>query len=399
MRAAEAHLGAAEALLVVAPGGDVATAGAPLRRLRNVKVRADGDALVLEATRGAGVAAEALALTFRDPEAPVIRLADGRTATVHVIQLRDTARDPVTGPFLVSIDLRLLFATTFVGALAVAATWWLTRRIVRPIRALRDATRALAAGDLSRRVAATGADEVGELAGAFNAMATELERQQALRKSLLHDVAHELRTPLTALRCRLETLIDGLAADPAQALAGANEEVRHLSRLVGDVQELALAEAHELRLSIEDVDVVQVVASAARAAGLEGDRRLRVDVPATLAVRADPVRLRQVLLNLLTNAERHTPSGGTILVRAELDGNEVVLEVRNSGGVLTDEQLARVFDRFYRADPSRQRATGGSGLGLAIVKHLVETQGGRVWVRREADGMSFGLALPAVSAR
>jgi two-component system sensor histidine kinase BaeS len=121
---------------------------------------------------------------------------------------------------------------------------------------------------------------------------------------------------------------------------------------------------------------------------------LRLDLDSSLTVRGDAVRLRQVLLNLLTNAERHTASDGAITVRAAGQSSEALIEVHNTGSSLDDGQLARVFDRFWRADPSRQRATGGSGLGLAIVKHLVEAHGGRVWAMRERDGTTFAFALP-----
>lgn len=395
--AAAGSLAPHEAIIVVdeAAGQVVATAGAGLNSLRDLKVDVHGDTLSIEATRINTGAAEGIALTFKDPDAPRITLAGGAVARVHLLRMPEGGRDQPAAAFLGSIDRRLLLATSIVGVLAVVTTWWLTRRLAAPIGELRDAARDLAHGNLSRRVEARGSDEVAELSRAFNAMADGLEHQALLRRNLVHDVAHELRTPLTALRCRLETIIDGLATDPKEAVAGANEEVLHLSRLVDDLQEVALAEARELRLSIGDVDVATVVASAARAAGLDQDRRLRVDVPAALTARGDVVRLRQVILNLLTNADRHTPGDGEIVVSARFSPSEAIVEVRNTGEVLDAEQTARVFDRFYRADPSRQRATGGSGLGLAIVKHLVEAQGGRVWAERREDGMTFGFAVPS----
>ena len=344
-----------------------------------------------------------------------MRLADGRTARAYVVPFPDAEGDRNAAVFLGSLDRRLLAATGLVGLLALAVTWALARGIVRPLAELRAATADLARGQLSRRVTPSGSGEVTELGRAFNAMAGELERQQALRQSLVHDVAHELRTPLTALRCRLETVLDGLSPDPARAVRDLHEEVLHLGRLVDDLQDLALAEARELRLNLTDVPLADVVASAIRAAGLDGDARVRLDLPPGLSVRADPLRLRQILLNLLTNAARHTPAGGVIELRAargtlpaeSVPGAspgptgpgfgvaDVSVEVRNTGSHLDAEQIARVFDRFYRADPSRQRTTGGTGLGLAIVKHLVEAHGGRAWAASDEDSVTMGFALPA----
>ena len=173
----------------------------------------------------------------------------------------------------------------------------------------------------------------------------------------------------------------------------------HLGGLVDDLQELATAEARELRLQIQDVAVDEVVRSAVRAAGLDEDSRVRLVLTSDLSARADAARLRQVVLNLLTNANRHTPPNGRIEVRQRLEGSEALLEVENSGSHLDEDQLTRIFDRFYRADPSRQRETGGTGLGLAIVKHLVEAQSGRVWAACDRDIVTVGIALPAANVR
>ena len=371
----------------------IAAAGPALQGLKDLDVRADGNTISIEAVRTIGRAAEAVSIQLKGVPARSLVTADGRVADVRLIVFPRAEPDKPAAVFLGSLDHQLLIVTTIVGVLALAATWLLTRRITGPIVELSDATRDLASGNLSRRVAARGADEIAALARGFNTMAAGLEHQQLLRRNLVSDVAHELRTPLTALRCRLESIIDGVAGDPKNALTGANEEVLHLARLVDDLQELALAEAGELALTIGLVNVGDVVTSAARAAGLAGDRRFRSDIPSTLAVRADHVRLRQVLVNLMTNAQRHTPADGIITVNAAGHATDVRIEVHNTGSDLSDEQLARVFDRFYRADPARQRSTGGTGLGLAIVKQLVEAQGGRVWAERR-DGVAFGFSLP-----
>jgi two-component system sensor histidine kinase BaeS len=334
-----------------------------------------------------------VALRFRQPGAS-LRLADGRDAMLYIVIFPNPERRLHTEAFLMAVDRRLQFTTAFVGMFALALTWAIVRSSVRPLEELRAATRDLARGRLGTRVEPRGSREVVELGRDFNAMADDLQRQHLLRQRLLHDVAHELRTPLTALQCRLETVIDGLARDPAQAVRDLHEDVRHLGSLVDDLQDVALAEAGELRLSIADHAASDLVRSALRAAGLDGDARVRLDVPDTLTVRVDARRLRQILVNLLSNASRHTPADGVIGIAAIEAGEETLVSVRNTGSHLTADECARVFDRFYRTDPARQRTTGGTGLGLSIVKHLAEAHGGRVWAESSAGEVTFHVALP-----
>lgn len=334
-------------------------------------------------------------VTLRGGPLKAIRLTDGAAATVHVLPLARPEMNQPAEQFLGSVDRRLLIVTAAVAAFALLFTWAITRRIVGPIADLRNATRDLAAGQLSRRVPATGSDEVAELARGFNHMASALERQEELRRNLVHDVAHELRTPLTALRCRVESVLDGLATDPTTALRQVNEEVAHLSQLVADLEELARAEARELTFVIGDTAVADVCRSAVRVAGLDADPRLRLELDESVRAQADATRLRQIVLNLLTNADRHTPPDGVITVRAFADGDATTIDVHNTGSALTADEQRRVFDRFYRADPSRQRATGGTGLGLAIVKQLAEAQGGQVRASSDATGVTFSVSLEA----
>jgi two-component system sensor histidine kinase BaeS len=215
-----------------------------------------------------------------------------------------------------------------------------------------------------------------------------------LRRDLAGDVAHELRAPITGLRCRLEAMIDGMTASTPAALAVLQEDLTHLGRLVDDLQDLALAEAREIRLEPATIAVAPLVHSAIRAAALEGDARMRLELAPGIDIHADEMRMRQVVVNLLTNADRYTPADGAIVVRSAAQGGEIVIEVHNSGSALDTAQRARVFGRFYRTDPARQRSTGGTGLGLAIVKSLVEAHGGRVWVTSNSEGVTFGFAVP-----
>lgn len=397
MGAAKAALEEGQGLLVLDQDGavrGVAGLGVDASALRATY---KGGVLHLETTDVAPGRNSGVTLDMQGGPSVPIRLADGRAGSAHLLPALASGLAPAD-QFLGSVDRRLLVAGLLVAALAIVATWVTTRRIVGPIAELRDATRALAEGQLSRRVSVGGATEIAELGRGFNTMAAELERQETLRRNLVHDVAHELRRPLTSLRCRLETAIDGLSADPQPTLRQLNDDVSHLSQLVGDLDDLARAEAGDLKLAIADVDVADVCRSAIRAANLEQDSRVRLDVDDALVVRGDVVRVRQILVNLLTNADRHTPADGTITVKAHAREREATIEVHNTGSALAPEELERVFDRFYRADPSRQRATGGSGLGLAIVKHLTELQAGRVWASSDASGVTVGVGLPLALA-
>ena len=396
LRAAGAALPPDEVLVVTDVSNHViAKSGKPLDSVNEFRFSRNGGGVALDAARRDHVGAiTGVSLRFQIAGIP-LHMANGNTAYLFVLPLpKDEAERPAA-LFLGSVDHSLLLATILIAAIALLATWLLTSRIAGPIEALRRAAQDLARGNLGRRVDTRGSDEIAELSRSFNAMAAELENQQTLRRNLVHDVVHELRTPLTALRCRIDSITDGVTMDPHRDIARANEEIDHLSRLVEDLHELALAEARELKLAISEAPLGPIVGSAARAAGLESDPRLRVIVDKGLLVRGDAVRLRQVVLNILNNAARYTPSEGVITVSAFHHDKETVVEVHNTGSTLTPDEIAHVFDRFYRADPSRQRASGGTGLGLSIVKNLIEAQGGRVWSRCDDSGVSFAFALPS----
>lgn len=403
VRAAAAVLPPDAVLLVVDPedGSLVASArpagGTGPRRpddLERIETRREGDVLAVELSRWTDGQLAQASLRFKQPPI-LIRREAGAAAAVHVIPVPVETRARSEDAFIGAIDRRLLTVAAVVGLLALATTWALVRGVTAPVEELQRATRDLAAGARTRRVVPRGSRETVALGEAFNAMAAELERQEALRRDLVHDVAHELRTPLTDLRCRLEAVMDGLAPDPCQAIHDLHDDVRHLGRLVDDLQDLAQAEARALFFNPRLIALEGVVRSAVRTAGLDADPRLSVAIATGLTVHADADRARQVVVNLLANAVRHTPPDGTITVRARGVEAEVRTEVHNSGSALDAAALPRIFDRFYRADAARSRGTGGSGLGLAIVKQLVEAQGGRVWAASDAGGVTVGFALPA----
>jgi signal transduction histidine kinase len=291
-----------------------------------------------------------------------------------------------------------LLSAAATGIVALALMYGLARRILRPIGALTDAARRMEGGDLAVRVGARGNDEIGELAHAFNAMAGRLAENERLRRQMVGDVAHELRTPVTNLRCILEGVQDGLEQTDRRTIDTLYDETMFLQRLIADLQDLTLAEAGTLPLQIGVVDVCEVIGRAvAAASSVPGGPAVIVEVPSGLDVQADRDRLEQVVRNLLTNARQHTPADGRINIRASRLEGHVKVEVADTGAGIAAEHLPHVFDRFYRADPSRSRRTGGAGLGLTIVSQLVVAQGGTVSGASDGPGRgaTFRITLRA----
>ncbi|MBK9053499.1 MAG: HAMP domain-containing protein [Chloroflexi bacterium] len=280
----------------------------------------------------------------------------------------------------------------------------LSQRILQPVQALTAAANRLEQGDLNQRVQVNRRDEIGTLAHAFNAMADGLQRQEQLRRHMVTDIAHELRTPLTNIRGYLEALQDGyMEASPA-VIDSLHQESLLLHRLINDLQELSLAEAGQLKLDLQPVslaELVELMVGAMRPQLNEKSLTLTTDLPPDLPlILADPARTGQVLRNLLQNAIVYTPERGRIHITAQVEGDELLIQVQDSGPGIAPEHLPHLFDRFYRADESRNRATGGTGLGLAIVKVWVEGMRGRVWAESvPGEGARFWLALPVADEK
>ncbi|HKB09188.1 MAG TPA: HAMP domain-containing sensor histidine kinase [Vicinamibacterales bacterium] len=268
------------------------------------------------------------------------------------------------------------------------------RLLGRPLAAVMDAAARVAEGDYGVRLDERGALQLRGLARAFNTMTGRLADHDRLRRDLMADVAHELRTPLTVVRGRLEGLLDGVYPRDDLQIGELLEETEILSRLIDDLRMLALSEAGTLTLQKEPVDVGVLAADAARAAEDEARARgvtVAVDVPAGLpSIDLDPVRIREVIGNLLTNAIRHTPRGGSIGVRVSQVASAIEIEVRDNGTGMSAEDLARAFDRFHKGDGSR-----GSGLGLTIARNLARAHGGEIKLASEPDrGTTANVMLP-----
>jgi len=295
----------------------------------------------------------------------------------------------------------LLRAFIAAGILGVIGGIAASRVLAAPITRLAEAARAIGAGDLSTRVPVNRSSaEFEDLTEAFNMMAADLQHADELRTSLMADVSHELRTPLTVLEGNLRAALDHVYDLDEEQIANLYEQTRHLIRLVNDLRELALAEADQLPLDIRPLQLdplIQEIAAAFELLADEKGIRLVVQVADKLPpVCADRVRIRQSLHNLLANALRHTPDGGTITITAQAEAEGVALSVADDGEGIDPQALPHVFDRFYRTDPSRTRETGGSGLGLAIVKAFIEAQGGSITAASpgRGGGSTFTLHLP-----
>ena len=286
------------------------------------------------------------------------------------------------------------------GVVGILLVLLFSRRMLGSIGNLTSAARRLGGGDLSSRATVRGNDEVAELGHAFNNMADALENSERQRRTMVADVAHELRTPLANIQGHVEAMQDGLMQPNADNLSAVHQQTLHLNHLVSDLRLLAETEASELSLEMEPTSIEDVISDAVASFRPRADAasvQLTTDVDDTLpVVEVDRYRIRQALGNLLDNAIRHTPSGGNVTVSAQRHDAGVRIEVADTGPGISPEDLAHVFDRLYRVDPSRDRSTGGSGLGLTITRQLVEAHGGAVWAESElGSGSRFGFDLPA----
>lgn len=259
----------------------------------------------------------------------------------------------------------------------------------RPITRISKAVQRVGKGELDVRVPVAGSQEIRELSENFNKMADDLRHAEQVRNNLMADVSHELRTPLTVLEGNLRAALDRVVPLDEAEIANLYNQTRHLTRLVNDLRELSLAESGHLPLEKKPFDLKGLISETILALEpLAIEKRITLEdrVPPLPEITLDPFRIRQVLFNLLTNAFRHTPIGGKITITSQLSTGWVALSIKDNGEGLEQEQIAYVFDRFYRSDKSRSRETGGTGLGLAIVKAIVIAHEGKIEVMSEGKG-------------
>lgn len=298
---------------------------------------------------------------------------------------------PVIGPFALMAAL--------LGVLALIIGLLLVRRVVAPLAQVIAAARAVAAGNLSARVKVEGPSDLRALSDSFNQMAESLERNDRERREMLAIIAHELRTPLSVLRGRLEGMLDGIYTADEQHIAGALEETYLLERLVEDLRLLTLAEARQLPFDRRPVAVNDLARRVTDLFCAEAEeKRIRLDVrtpPDTVTLQADGQRLEQAVGNLLSNALRYVEEGGRVELVVESIENRVEIRVSDNGPGVAEADLPHLFERFWRAESARARASGGSGLGLAIARELVTAQGGTISARNlAAGGLEIRITFP-----
>lgn len=292
-----------------------------------------------------------------------------------------------------------LLAAAISGGIATVLALILSSLILRPVHGLTKAANQMAEGDLSQRVTVRGGGELASLGQSFNKMAESLEDAEERRQSMTADIAHELRNPLAIQRAHLEALQDGVYPLTLENLALIGEQNQQLTRLVDDLRTLALVDAGELSLNMRSVDLSTLCADLAVRFQPQADaKQVRITSVCSASVMTtlgDKERLQQVLDNLMQNALRYTPEGGNIEVRLTRQGRSAILAVHNDGPSIPEDVLAHLFERFYRGDKARDRASGGTGLGLAIARKLAEAHGGAlIGENHPAGGVVFKLVLP-----
>lgn len=317
-----------------------------------------------------------------------------------VLPLPQQGRGQALQEFSRRVNSILLIAAVGATAVSLILGFFFTRNLTRPLQEMTIATQKIADGDLTQQVPVRSHDELGELATSFNQMSHQLATSREMRRQMTADIAHDLRTPLSIILGHAEALSDGVLPASQETFDVLYDESKRLERLVSDLRTLSLADAGELSITPRLVAPSALLERALIAHSPKAQEKniwIELNVTETLPdVYVDPDRMAQVLDNLLSNALRYTPENGRIQLSADQKANMIQLQVQDNGSGMSPEDTRHIFDRFYRADKSRQRQDdGGSGLGLAIAKSIVLAQNGRIWAESKlGQGTSFIIEFP-----
>jgi two-component system, OmpR family, sensor histidine kinase BaeS len=331
----------------------------------------------------------------------VLIKVNGNVVGTMIIRRPHIPENPADIAFLTRIKQISTLLTIGVIALALSLAFLLSRTLTRPIRELTAATRAVSAGKLNNDVPVRSRDELGELASSFNQMNSALSRSTELRRQMTADIAHELRTPVSVILGHAEAVHDGVLVPSLEVFEIIRDESARLETLIEDLRTLSRADAGELPIEMRPyppVKLLENVCSAYNQSAAQKRISLKVKAESDIPqVSMDPGRMMQVLNNLVDNALRYTPEGGSIVFSACVIEKTVEIRVQDSGAGVLEVDLERIFDRFYRSDPSRQRDEGGSGLGLAIARSLVEKHNGQIWAEsKPGQGTTIVIRLPVI---
>ncbi|MEZ4666471.1 MAG: ATP-binding protein [Anaerolineae bacterium] len=326
-----------------------------------------------------------------------ITIGGQRVGTLIVTPL-DAPATPA-GNFLDAVNRSALLAGLASGGLALSLGSVLFVQIIRPLRRLAAAAQGIAAGDLSQRVQLSSHDEISQVSATFNHMAETLQSYAVERRNMIGDIAHDLRTPLSIIQSNLEAMLDGVLPTTPDELASLHQETLHLNRLITDLRTLSLADSGQLQLQkqmVEPGSLIQQVSERMHLSAEEKNITLETDIAPDLPpIQADPERLMQAMTNLVDNAIRYNANGSQVVIAAHPGNGHIELSVSDNGPGILPEDIPHLFERFWRAEKSRNRATGGSGLGLAIVKQLVEAHNGEVQVKSQLGaGTRFSVQIP-----
>lgn len=335
---------------------------------------------------------------FRVDEAyPPPEIAEGTDIEIWKARREEHGKNPFPGWFVLTNLIPTLIGATIVSIIVGVL---LSRNLSAPLSKVADAARSIGQRNLSQRVEVRGSQEIREVAKAFNEMASDLQQAEALRQNLLADVAHELRTPITVIQGNLQAILDDVYELDKAEIAHLYDQTRQLTLLVDDLRELAQAEAKQLPMDLIIVDLAELVSDAAaiyEPIAESTQIKLEIKIPEGVpSIQGDRARLMQCLQNLLNNAFRHTPEGGSVTLSLQEELNYLQLTVADSGTGISPEHIPFIFDRFYRTDPTRARETGGTGLGLAISRAIIENHGGEILVESDGKGKgsTFTIRLP-----